>query len=428
MELIILFIVFLLTYFINGNFFSHKVFKILVRSWLLVLSLAFLNTYKLYDLSFHVFILFSVFILFYFFGFFSIKNKFSENLDLQEISESSQRFYNNNIFKFLSMIFLVVSIYYSYRFLSIYQGLSDIADVRSVKYEIGGLFVNGYSAAIYNYFVGSLIWFYKFTLAFTLVFGVRKYLAAFTFSILICLSYYFVGGGRNIVVEVIVLYVFLDLLKNSSIKINFLKNIFKYIILLFFSSISFVMGTYLRLSNEKFSKELLYKLFQESFDQIIIYITGSFRALDYAINNYNNLFYGFGLYTFSSLEELIFNFLILFGFEVKPSSYIIGEVLREPILIGNTQSFNALYTGIFPFYFDFGIIGVVIFSYLLGFISRYFINLYLEKQNLIELFLMLSFILISLFMFMSFKLNSGFLFIILIFLFFSLVRNFKVKV
>lgn len=428
MELVILFIVFLLTYFIKGDFFSHKVFKLLIRSWLLVLFLAFLNTYKLYNMSFNVFILFSVFILFYFFGFFSIKNKLSDNLGLQRISESSQRFYNNNIFKFLSMIFLMVSIYYSYRFLIIYQGLSDIADVRSVKYEIGGLFVNGYSAAIYNYFVGSLIWFYKFTLAFTLIFGVRKYLAAFIFSFLICLSYYFVGGGRNIVIEVIVLYVFLDLLKNSGIKINLLKSIFKYIILLFLGSISFIMGTYLRLSNAKFSKELLYKLFEESFDQIIIYVTGSFRALDYAINNYNDLFYGFGLYTFSSLEELIFNLLILFGFEVKPTSYMVGEILREDILIGSNQTFNALYTGIFPFYFDFGIMGVVVFSYLLGLVSRCFINLYLKKQTLVELFLMLSFIQISLFMFMTFKLNSGFLLIILMFLFFSLVEKFKIKV
>lgn len=428
MELILISIVFLLTYFIRGGGFSHKAFKVLIRSWLVVLFLSFLNIYKLYDMSFHVFILFSFFILFYFIGFFSIKNKFSEKLDLYKINESSMGIYNNYIFKYLSALFLGICIYYSYRFLNIYQGLSDISEVRSIKYEIGGLFINGYSAAIYNYFVGALIWFYKFTLAFTLVFGIRKYLTAFLFSILICLSYYFVGGGRNIVIEIIAFYIFLDLLKNSCIKITFFKILFKYLILLFFGSLSFVMGTYLRLSNNELSKELLYNLFQESFDQILIYITGSFRALDYAINNYNNLFYGFGLYTFSSIEELFLNFLFLFGFEFKPTNYEVGEILREPILIGNGQSFNALYTGIFPFYFDFGIIGIIIFSLLLGVISRYFINLYLRKQKLTELFLMLSFIQISLFMFMTFKLNPGFLLIILIFLFLSFFRKVKVKV
>lgn len=113
------------------------------------------------------------------------------------------------------------------------------------------------------------------------------------------------------------------------------------------------------------------------------YMGGSIVAFDYCLNN-NYLEriggYQYGKLTFSAPIKLISPILNLMGF-----GYIdiadISFKQTEYINIGPGY-FNALYTSLFWFYLDLGIIGVVIFPFILGLLFRWSIKLMYEKNTL----------------------------------------------
>ncbi|WP_411689584.1 O-antigen polymerase [Acinetobacter pseudolwoffii] len=424
MNILILVTVFILSLFISNKSLSNRVFKLFLSIWLIVIFISILNIGKLYEMSFRVFFMFFIFMFFYFLGFYAVKEKKYETISWDHFFRVFNFKGNSYLFHVTSIIFLVVISYYGYRFFNLYNNLDAISDFRMLRYEIGGLFVNGYSLALYNYVVGALIWFYKFLLAYSIVFGVGKNKVIFLYSLTICLIYYFIGGGRNIVVEILFFYILLTVVSNFVINVNKKTSVIKNTIFLFLIALFFTLGTYIRSSNEKITINLLVDTFIKSLEQIVAYITGSFRALEYALVNYDQIKYGFGIYTFSAFEEIFVNALLPLGFSYEPKNYIIGRLLSNPIPIGDGQSFNALYTGLFPFYYDFDFIGIIVFSFILGFLSKISINNFLIRKNLSSLFVFLIFSQISIFMFMSFKLNTG----LMIALIFSWIISLNIKV
>lgn len=399
----------ILGFFINGRNFTNKIFRFMYFFWLLVLLLSELNLAELFPVEYYVNFLYLIFVFFYFLGFF-LKNTYSEKRYDRNLFEilllSANKLNNSSNLKIFSIFFLLILSYYFFRFYTLYLSFDDLADVRTSRFAVGGLFTNGYSVAIYNYFISSSIYFFKFILTFSLVFGIKKYKYFFIFGLIASLMYYFIGGGRTLVIDIIFMYFLFNLMKRFfDLQANYLKDFFMSLIFFFM----FVMGTYLRVSKEKINFSSFKLLASESFNQIIIYITGSFRALDYALNNYDNFLYGFGIFTFSSLEDILYSLLAVLGFSIAPYSYTWGSILGEPILIGNNQEFNALYTGLFPFYFDFGIFGVITYSLLLGYITRKLILYFFLKNNIYSLMLLVALIQISFFMFMKFRLDSSLL-------------------
>lgn len=94
------------------------------------------------------------------------------------------------------------------------------------------------------------------------------------------------------------------------------------------------------------------------FEHFIVYFVGSFRAFDYAVEHYDNLLgLNFGRMTLAGFDEIYALAFRSLGFNIMPFSNYWGEILAEPIQVGNDVFFNALYTAVFNFYFDFGVLG-----------------------------------------------------------------------
>jgi len=112
-------------------------------------------------------------------------------------------------------------------------------------------------------------------------------------------------------------------------------------------------------------------------DQAQYYSTGAFRALDYAVAH--PYLYGmhYGALTFGAFDEILGYAVISMGFHYNLLNEAIGGILDNNIWIG-TNNFNALYTCVFRYYFDFGIAGVALFSLGLGAFFRRSVILFNE--------------------------------------------------
>lgn len=420
MWILLLFLIFILLLFIPNSNFVHKVFKIISLTWMGVLILSELNFSDMYEVDSFVYLYFLIFFIFYFLGFWLKKyNKF-ENNNFEVILDQAKSINESKTFNVISILYIILISYYFLQYLIIYSAIEDVAAVRTSRFEVGGMFKNGYSVALYNYVVSSGIWVYKFLLCFSVVFGVAKYKKLFVYSIISCALYYFIGAGRILIIEIIFIYLYLYFLNRHFFSV---KSYFKNIVFLSLAIFLFVLGTYVRLNNEKMTLELFLNLLNESLKQSVIYITGSFRAFNYAVLNYDHLLYGYGIFTLSAIEVLFFNVFAVLGFDVEPHLYTWGQLLADPIYIGERQEFNALYTGLFNFYFDFGLGGIAFWGMILGFLTSYSLNIFIKnKGNIWNLFISVCFFMISIFMFMSFKLNAS-LFLIMVFSYFYLRKK-----
>lgn len=408
-------------YFFKTSNFSDYIFKITLFFWLAILILSELNVSDLYSVSDYVYFLFLGFLLFYFFGFFSLKS-IKNKYNFLGFYEQARIININLAYHLISFFYLIILSYFLYKYFQVFSYIESAAEVREKRFEVGGMFVNGYSVAIYNYVISSGIWIYKFLLIFSLVFGVIKYKYFFIYGLIACLMYYFIGAGRILVIELALFY-FILMSFNKKILGQF--SFFKNFIFIFIFLFMFVIGTYIRVSNESLSFGLFYNMVVDSFDQSNIYLTGSFRAFDYSIQNFEFLKYGFGILTFSGFENILFNILNVLGVSKDPYLYTWGRLLSDPILIGNNQSFNALYTGLFNFYFDFGIGGVLFFGYILGVLNKISLNFCFNSEfNIWKLFLVCCFFSASVLIVLSLKFNASLIIVMVLAIFLS----YKMKV
>lgn len=112
--------------------------------------------------------------------------------------------------------------------------------------------------------------------------------------------------------------------------------------------------------------------------QFVIYSIGPFRALDFSFqNHYLDKLDGFklGRCTFGFIDDFLALVLNRVGIKYNPANKEVMGILQHSwIDIGGGNAFNFAYTSTFFNYMDFGIIGVVIFPFLFGYIIRMFAN------------------------------------------------------
>ena len=145
--------------------------------------------------------------------------------------------------------------------------------------------------------------------------------------------------------------------------------------------------TAMRMGNMDLDKDALLEAWDVTSEQLVSYFAGPSVAFDKFIElDYVDRIggYSFGLQSLSFVEGL-FNVLFeRFGVNYEsPLSALVELKQNTRIFVGNGMSWNALYTWNIMFYADFGSIGVVIFPFIFGLITRILIKKFYKKRNLI---------------------------------------------
>jgi oligosaccharide repeat unit polymerase len=123
-------------------------------------------------------------------------------------------------------------------------------------------------------------------------------------------------------------------------------------------------------------------------EHIFVYLLGPFRAFDHALYNFNeSLGFNFGYLTFAGFDEIIGNFFRLIG-DYQIMNHLSGEITAQGIDIGLNYEFNALYTCVYNYYFDLGLLGVILFPFFYGFVNHRIISNFECNPTAVSLFLL----------------------------------------
>jgi len=197
-----------------------------------------------------------------------------------------------------------------------------------------------------------------------------------------------IGKGRMIIFELLVYFMLAFI-------IYFYDEIWKYIkrhwyiiiIVIGLAGTGMVFLTLVRLKTDFTSIESISTNLKETFEQVILYFTGSIRAFDYSlVNGYRDTIisqygYTWGFATFAGINEVIVMFFRGLGKEIPTVNMVLGALTQPAIFIGENIQYNAFYSAAFNYYIDFGIVGVALFSGLFGAFSSFLIRKTLKSED-----------------------------------------------
>lgn len=367
----------------NKNIISKRVVFVYLLWSFIILFVSSLNPYELYNVSSKIYALWilSITIISSIIIIFSNKNRENivKNNNFNIIKKSK-------ILLVINIIVLVLLAYFLVRYNRILASAS-IQDIRNIRFE--KLFSTGYEYIIFTYIMQPTLKIIMMLTAISIIYKERKNINVYLGITNIVLNT-MIGYGRMCIFEFI-LFLLFAYLSQKEINKPKIKSIFITLLAItLFAVISTIVTTIRIIGIEGLSIATIKEYgISNQISQLIIYFTGGFRTLDLFISNkiisIND--YMFGRLTFAGLEDLISNFTSALGINFIPINNIVGNYTQIPVLIGNNQYFNAFYTSIFNFYGDFGIIGVVFFSFLSGMLIKYSVNNYIKKGNLNSLLL-----------------------------------------
>lgn len=280
----------------------------------------------------------------------------------------------------LLILFSFYLFYYFRKFQAVTSVLPGSA-VRALRFSVGPIFGSAAEILFYNYFADTLAIFLIVVIACCLILAeVRTWL--FFWALVDLVLFVGIGAGRTLIVEAGIFVVLIALLRNSlqpracrppevsagglRFQMPPRKNLLLYVALPVAVLIGFsIYVTAFRTFDLQLDWELAKVAGTLFLDQAQYYSTGPFRALDYAVHHPHLYGFHYGALTFGAVDELVVWPLTFMGFKATLLNETIGGILDHDIFIG-TNFFNALYTCVFRFYFDFGIPGVAVFSFLFG--------------------------------------------------------------
>lgn len=125
-------------------------------------------------------------------------------------------------------------------------------------------------------------------------------------------------------------------------------------------------------------------------EHLISYTSGPITAFDYALNN--NYIKQVGGYKYGGLvSSSIINFIYMtvsrFGIEFRQPIEVVAHLLQDNLIyIGLDELYwNALFTSCMYYYFDFGIIGVLLIPLILGRLISLCVTFYFRDSNVFSL-------------------------------------------
>lgn len=336
----------------------------------MVLLLAPLRFYELYELSssgyFIIVLYVFAFILSYWVSIISATSSF--DIDGESLSAQIGKFRNNRKLIYLGLVTLLLSIYYAFRFLAVYDG-ENAADLRRARFEVGIVFTSQFELLVFEIVFVNLVWFYKMYLAACLgtsaKFGKVGAIALMIFSI-----NFIIGGGRGQLVDLLIMSTFAVLtIRDNKKSFNINKLLVVALTLL-------GITLYLTAIRNGGDELTISKALTDQLAHLYVYWFGALRSFDHIVSNGTTLPMGYGIYTLSGVEELVALVLRGVGFDFLPFKNTWGAQLSEYIIIGDNVEINALYSSLFNFYMDLGIFGIVCAAFAIGYIfARSLINI-----------------------------------------------------
>lgn len=402
--LIIMSAILILSRLVINDKLSRVIILLYVLWWEIWLGVSTFNFYDLFSVSNSTYYLLLLNVIMFCFGFlfcgvFRNKNRINVQCINYKVSKNSW---------FLKLLILVVFIllYYWLKYRNVVSlGISSNSAME--RFSVGNVFTSGVELLAFSFFINPFMYAAIIILAYMTIYAEFKNITFVLLAFSIFL-YAGIGSGRGPVIDILiamVLIFFVRIIESGRKKqiANLLDNIgrakkiklWNFIFFALITLIIFVYSAWLTSSRMGYSTELNMEAIQiggnEFFNQCVVYFTGPFRALDYGIRNYPNIvgnLYGRG--TFAGIDQIIIMAFRIIGIKNIPTANetILTLLQNNQIQIGYNQYFNFAYTSLMIYYFDLGVLGVVIFPFLYGFFVRNAVFLYEKKPILPTLIIM----------------------------------------
>lgn len=380
MELAMILIL-VLCYFIlkltrNRGTVLDKMILYYTASWIIVEVLSSFNLFSLYKVSGYATLLFLLSYIGFFLGY---QLKIKTKTRVEYMTSCSQEIYgeliySNKGFFILAAILLVPLIVFLTRFLTISS--SSYALLRMARFETGVVFKTLTEALLYNYLFTPFFYIECCVVIYGLLTKKMKLPL-----LIVCLAgigcYSYIGFGRLVFFELLMILIVMSMCRVSKVDFKAVRKRINPIVLIIAGIgalllVAFITGK--RLGYTTVSLGDMPFLLEKSLSQSYQYVMGAQRAFDYALSHYASLGWHFGRMTLSGIDEILCYGMTLIGVPINSMNSIYGSITQTGISVGDGVGHNALYSGIFNFYYDLGVIGVFINSLILGVFVRYFVD------------------------------------------------------
>ena len=258
---------------------------------------------------------------------------------------------------------------------------------RIIRFELGYMLKSPFELLFYNYILQAILNIISILVVINILNGKFRNPIIYIGIINIVLNSQ-IGKGRMIIFELLIYFIIGFIIYFYDEIWKYIKK-YWYIILIIFVVCGSAMTvlTLVRLNTDFTNMESIKMNIKETFDQVILYFTGSIRAFDYSlVNNYRDTIieqYGhtWGMATFAGINEVIIMFFRGLGMEIATTNMAIGSLTQPAIFIGENVQYNAFYSAVLNYYIDFGVVGVALFSGLFGAFSAFLIKKSLKTKD-----------------------------------------------
>lgn len=368
---------------------SKTVLFIFVTLWFLALIMAVNGVSRLYDISDYSFFLLVLSVCSFFLGFNFVRINSREYIDFSDLKFKYQIecILNNRIFQMLIIVLFVYMLYLYSIFSAFKAAVENLGELRDAYFS-NELF--GREGLIIGYFFKTpMIYMLCPLFAYCCIYK-RNWLFVLMAVILYIESS--LSGGRFGYLRCFVLpLLFVGLVFRS--KITKLMKVLTYfipVVLAFLAAITAV--TAMRMGDMDLDKETMIEAWETTSEHLISYFAGPSVAFDRSIDlNYVDRIggYSLGLQSFSFLENLVNVLMEQIGFYYESPLTSLSELKQSTrIYIGHGMLWNALYTWNLMFYTDLGLVGIIIFPFLFGLVTRLLIRQFYKKRNLMAFWIL----------------------------------------
>lgn len=371
--------------------------------WLICLAFSYFNPFGLYEVSSRTYAIFILHTLSFLIGFLVVYPRIN-NEGLSAIGvkcwETIDKIQKNKLWLIFCCCYILLMLYvfYQYKEVILIYTVSDVARNIDLLFEDKGLL-----SSVYRLVLPAFNIIFVFLLTYSFLYKKEwKYIVIYAIPVVIKSL---IGGSRGsimiIVVYIGILYLFSFFLgvRHKNSKMLTTKKIALLSIAFIFVYVTASYLSYLRnITRGGEATELTINAIEEGArdlnKDILVYHIGPFRAFDYAMErNYlkNIGGYQYGRATFMGLEGFISMFTTQIGYEIKTVYDKTVKVQQANIItIGNSShdgpiEFNFAYTNAMIFYYDLGVWGVFLFSFLYGMMTRVAIKRLYRKKSLFSL-------------------------------------------
>ena len=372
-----------LVWFLVRDKLSQKTIIVYLSWWTLWLVISTLNPFGMFPVANRVYLLLLLNVFMFTLGFVlygQIRRR--QKGRLLENGTFKRTVLNNSMFKLVLIVLLAAVGYLFFKYLAILN-LKGAAGGRTTLFEVGELFLNKYEIFFYGLAIKPFAEVLAVVFICLLIFK-RKPLILTLCSAFIFI-YGAIGSGRMYYASIViflgyVLYLKKQILSTGIFELQPVKKathegakrkfLLGVLLLLVVLLMAFITAQRLGYSGSK--GEVLLSGGREFFKQSVWYMTGSFRALDYALaQDYAGMTgYFHGRATFAGFDGLVKIVVHGLGGTYESANNVIVPMIQETFLISPEIHYNFAYTNVLVHYLDFGIWGVAILPFLFGLFSR----------------------------------------------------------